>query len=78
MARSFSEIAVSSMAKRRAAIQKYPMVPANKAILSELRQAPGWNTVRPPLRPLADEAKKALFTALAGVGFTLDRPAAAA
>jgi 4-hydroxy-tetrahydrodipicolinate synthase len=62
----------------RAAIQKYPMVPANKAILSELRQAPGWDIVRPPLRPLADEAKEALFTALAGVGFTLDRPAAAA
>ena len=62
----------------RAAIQKYPMVPANKAILAELRQAPGWNVVRPPLRPLADEAKQALFTALTALGFTLDRPAAAA
>ena len=48
----------------RAAIQKFPMVPANKAILSELRQAPGWNVVRPPLRPLADEAETTFFASL--------------
>ncbi len=62
----------------RAAIQKFPMVPANKAILAELRQAPAWSAVRPPLRPLADEAKQALFAALTSLGFALDRPAAAA
>ena len=62
----------------RAAIQKFPMVPANKAILAELRQAPGWNVVRPPLRPLADESKQTLFASLTALGFTLDRPAAAA
>jgi hypothetical protein len=54
------------------------MVPANKAILAELRQAPGWNVVRPPLRQLADEARNALLTSLASLGFALDRPAAAA
>jgi len=62
----------------RAAIQKFPMVPANKAILAELRQSPGWNVVRPPLRPLADEARNALLASLASLGFALDRPAAAA
>src|SRR6185369_17694195 len=51
----------------RAAIQKFPMVPANKAILAELRQAPGWNVVRPPLRQLADEARNALLTSLASL-----------
>jgi hypothetical protein len=54
------------------------MVPANKAILAELRQAPAWNVVRPPLRMLADEARHALMTSLAALGFALDRPAAAA
>lgn len=62
----------------RAAIQKFPMVPANKAILAELRQAPAWNVVRPPLRMLADEARHALMTSLTALGFALDRPAAAA
>ena len=62
----------------RAAIQKFPMVPANKAILAELRHAPGWDAVRPPLRALADEARQALFTSLTALGFALDRTAAAA
>ena len=62
----------------RASVQKFPMVAANKAILAELRQAPAWNAVRPPLRPLTDEAKQALFASLTSVGFALDRPAAAA
>ena len=66
------------LAAVRAAIQKFPMVPANKAILAQLRHAPGWNAVRPPLRPLAEEARQSLFTSLAALGFALDRSAAAA
>jgi 4-hydroxy-tetrahydrodipicolinate synthase len=62
----------------RAAIQKFPMVPANKVILEELRHVPGWSIVRPPLRPLSDEARQALFASLSAVGFAPDRPAAAA
>jgi 4-hydroxy-tetrahydrodipicolinate synthase len=62
----------------RAAIQKFPMVPANKAILAELRREPGWNVVRPPLRSLPDEAKQPLFASLAALGFELDRSVAAA
>ena len=57
----------------RAAIQKHPMVPANKAILAEMLQAPGWETVRPPLRRLAADAKQALLAALAPLGALLDR-----
>ena len=57
----------------RAAIQKHPMVPANKAILAEMLQAPGWETVRPPLRRLAADAKQALLAALAPLGLMLDR-----
>ena len=35
----------------RAAVQKYPLVSANKAILASAHADPGWNVVRPPLRP---------------------------
>ena len=40
----------------RAAIQKYPLVSANKAILAQAQADPGWNVVRPPLRTLSAEA----------------------
>lgn len=62
----------------RAAIQKFPLVPANKAILAELRRAPGWEVVRPPLRALAADARQSLLASLAVLGFELDPAAAVA
>ena len=62
----------------RAAVQKFPMVPANKAILARLQGAPGWNTVRPPLTSLSAEAKTQLFSALEALDFELEQTAAVA
>ena len=62
----------------RAAVQKFPLVPANKAILARLQGAPEWNVVRPPLVALGDEARTQLFGSLEGLGFALDGTAAVA
>jgi len=53
----------------RAAIQKYPLVSANKAILARIHGDDGWNVLRPPLVALAAEAKAALFASLDALGF---------
>jgi 4-hydroxy-tetrahydrodipicolinate synthase len=55
----------------RAAIQKFPAVAANKAILARLRDAPEWEVLRPPLAPLAFAAKAELFSSLEKLGFDL-------
>ncbi len=62
----------------RAAIQKFPMVAANKAILAELQAAPDWSIVRPPLRPLASEAREELFASLEPLHFIARHPVSAA
>jgi 4-hydroxy-tetrahydrodipicolinate synthase len=55
----------------RAAVQKYPMVSANKAILSQALADPGWNVVRPPLRTLGAESIAELLQSLAALGYAL-------
>ena len=55
----------------RAAIQRFPMVSANKAILADAQAEPGWNVVRPPLRPLSSAATAELLDALASLQFSL-------
>jgi 4-hydroxy-tetrahydrodipicolinate synthase len=62
----------------RAAIQKFPMVAANKAILARRQGTPAWNTVRPPLVALSDELKAQLFASLDTLGFGLHSEPAAA
>ncbi|HTP47148.1 MAG TPA: dihydrodipicolinate synthase family protein [Casimicrobiaceae bacterium] len=58
-----------SIAAVRAAIQRFPMIAANKAILARLRNAPQWNLLRPPLHALAPEARTQLFTELESLQF---------
>jgi 4-hydroxy-tetrahydrodipicolinate synthase len=58
----------------RTAIQKYPLVSANKAILAHTHADPGWNVVRPPLRSLSTEATTDLLRALEALGFSLPSP----
>jgi 4-hydroxy-tetrahydrodipicolinate synthase len=65
------------LAAVRAAIQKYPLVPANKAILADAQGEPGWDVVRPPLRPLSSEAKGDLSRSLASLQFSLRQAATA-
>ncbi len=56
----------------RAAVQKFPLVPANKAILGRLQRTDDWNTVRPPLTALSSDAKAQLFGALESLHFDLE------
>src|SRR5450631_178078 len=55
----------------RAAIQKYPLVSANKAILAQAWADPGWNAVRPPLCSLSTEATIAMLRTLEALQFSL-------
>ena len=59
----------------RAAVQKFPMVAANKAILARMHRVPHWAVVRPPLVGLSQEATAQLFAAVEAQGFELE-PAA--
>ena len=61
----------AQLAAVRGAIQKYPLVSANKAILAHGQSDAGWNVVRPPLRPLAAETTADLLRTLAGLGYLL-------
>ena len=55
----------------RAAVQKYPMIAALKAIVSHYSGDPGWATVRPPLVELSAEDRRALAEALNRRGFIM-------
>jgi 4-hydroxy-tetrahydrodipicolinate synthase len=48
----------------RAAFEKHPVIPALKFMQARRSGDPSWKTVRPPLRPLADEAGRELLAAL--------------
>ena len=53
----------------RAAIQKYPLVSANKAILARIHNDESWDVVRPPLVALGPDQRTALFASLDALGF---------
>ncbi len=55
----------------RNAIQRHPMIPALKSMISAFRADPTWRTVRPPLRCLDDAQKKALAEDMATVEFSM-------
>ena len=58
-----------NIAAVRGAIQRFPMIAANKAILARVRNAPQWNLLRPPLHALAPEARTQLFAELESLQF---------
>jgi 4-hydroxy-tetrahydrodipicolinate synthase len=60
-----------NIAAVRAAIQKFPMIPAGKAILAQLRSAEAWNVVRPPLRVLEAGQRTQLFAELESLQFSM-------
>jgi 4-hydroxy-tetrahydrodipicolinate synthase len=43
------------------ALRKYPVIPALKALLAELRKDPVWENIRPPLLGLSAVQREALF-----------------
>ncbi|SPE36839.1 Dihydrodipicolinate synthetase [Candidatus Sulfopaludibacter sp. SbA3] len=55
----------------RAVVQKYPMIPALKAIVARALADPEWDTVRPPLVELSAAQREALAADLDSHGFTL-------
>ena len=55
----------------RSAVEKYPMIPALKSIIRDLRGDAQWETVRPPLVALADDQKSELLDALHELDFQM-------
>ena len=55
----------------RSTVEKYPMIPALKSIIGNLRGEAQWETVRPPLLALADDQKSELLDALHVLGFRM-------
>ncbi|MEP6943717.1 MAG: dihydrodipicolinate synthase family protein [Betaproteobacteria bacterium] len=53
----------------RAAIQKYPLVSANKAILAQALDHPGWSVVRPPLVAMSASGAAQMMDALRALGY---------
>ena len=69
--RSDADAMQQKLSTFRAAVQKFPMVAANKAILARLHDAPDWRVVRPPLAALSDTQETQLFAAIEVLGFEL-------
>jgi len=55
----------------RSTVEKYPMIPAVKSIIGNLRGEAQWETVRPPLLALAADQKSELLDALHAQGFRM-------
>lgn len=55
----------------RSTVEKYPMIPALKSIIGNLRGEAQWETVRPPLLALADDQKSELLDALHELDFRM-------
>ncbi len=55
----------------RKIVQKYPMIPALKAIVADFSQDPQWANVRPPLVPLSSDQKSALIKELRQTNFEM-------
>jgi 4-hydroxy-tetrahydrodipicolinate synthase len=64
--------------KVRLAFQKHPVIPALKSILARVRSDPGWNILRPPLRPLSQGASDDLAQSLERLDFLAELSAAKA
>lgn len=55
----------------RMAIQAFPLIPALKAMMARIHDAPEWRRVAPPLMPLGEDETRALFAKLAGIDFAM-------
>ena len=56
----------------RKTIQRYPLIPAMKAMVSHFHDDPAWQTLAPPLLPLPPEAASSLFADLAAINFQIE------
>ena len=55
----------------RSIVQKFPMIPALKAVVAHYTGDPQWSAVRPPLLDLSDEDRDLLVQRLEKRGFTM-------
>ena len=58
--------------KVRSIVQKYPLIPALKSIVSHFHEDSGWNILRPPLKELHPNEAKKLIAELEAINFKID------
>ena len=56
----------------RSIVQKYPLIPALKSIVSHFHEDSGWNILRPPLKELDPNESKKLIAELEAINFKID------
>ena len=56
----------------RSIVQKYPLIPALKSIVSHFRKDSEWNILRPPLKELHPDESKKLIAELESINFKID------
>ena len=56
----------------RSIVQKYPLIPALKSIVSHFYKDSEWNILRPPLKELHPDESKKLIAELEAIGFKID------
>jgi len=56
----------------RSIVQKYPLIPALKSIVSHFRKDSEWNILRPPLKELHPDESKKLIAELEAINFKID------
>ena len=61
----------TQVTKIREIIQKYPLIPALKAILADNLGDESWVNVRPPLIPLPTDARQRLIRELSQAGYSM-------
>jgi 4-hydroxy-tetrahydrodipicolinate synthase len=61
-----------SVNQTRRVVEKYPMIPALKALVARGTKKPEWERVRPPLVELTDTQKIGLFADMDALGFEMD------
>ena len=58
--------------KVRSIVQKYPLIPALKSIVSHFNEDSEWNILRPPLKELHPNESKKLIAELEAINFKID------
>ncbi|HEY3178345.1 MAG TPA: dihydrodipicolinate synthase family protein [Casimicrobiaceae bacterium] len=66
-----ADVRQASLDAIRAVFQKFPMIPALKAVIAHFSADAAWATVRPPLIALATEQRRQLVNALDAVRFSM-------
>ena len=56
----------------RSIVQKYPLIPALKSIVSHFHEDSEWNILRPPLKELHPNESKKLIAELKAINFKID------